>query len=522
MTKSRTHLLIVDDNAGNVLFISALLKGIDVHLIKAFSGEEALQLTSGLDLALAILDVQMPGMDGYELAVKLNAERNEHIPIIFITASYPDNKQILRGYAAGAVDFINKPFQSQILISKVHIFLELHRQKQQIREIANELSLTTASLYKANESLIVSEEEYRTLLNASPDGIVLINLYGAVTEISQSALTLFGMENREDMLGRHFLRFLHFGQSGKVRKVVERLRKEGLAQNLEFTLLRKGYGFFPSEISAAMIERHHGAPLSVMILVRDISERKIMESKLLHSERLVSLGEMASAMAHEINQPLNTLSLIFENMMLEASNKEVLSKNYFERKSTKIFESIRRIRDTIDHIRVFSRSNIQAQTAPFDINKSIDNALSLMSEQIKQKGISLTFTPSNDLPQVEGNTFELEQAMINILSNARDAILEKQLHVATFPPAIQIRTRKDRGNLVIEVQDNGTGIRQEHLDQIMLPFFSTKEAGKGTGLGLSITYGIVRNMNGDIQVSSLWGEGTTLSIILPTPNQQFI
>jgi len=148
MTKSRTHLLIVDDNAGNVLFISALLKGIDVHLIKAFSGEEALQLTSGLDLALAILDVQMPGMDGYELAVKLNAERNEHIPIIFITASYPDNKQILRGYAAGAVDFINKPFQSQILISKVHIFLELHRQKQQIREIANELSLTTASLKK--------------------------------------------------------------------------------------------------------------------------------------------------------------------------------------------------------------------------------------------------------------------------------------------------------------------------------------------------------------------------------------
>ena len=473
-------------------------------------------MTHDVDLALAILDVQMPGMDGYDLAVQLNAERSEHIPIIFITASYPNNDQILRGYEVGAVDFIIKPFQSQILISKVNVFLELYQQKLKIREIADQLSNTSESLSRANASLTVSEEEYRTLLNASPDGIVLVNLSGVITDISKSVLKLVGSGDRQDVIGSHFLRFVHPGQTKKIRKILGLLKDEGFAQNVEFTMRRKDLSNYPSEISVAIIDRQHGSPLSFMVLVRDISERKNIESQLFHSERLASLGEMASAMAHEINQPLNTLSLIVDNMILEASKKEILSKEYFEKKSTKIFESIRRIRDTIDHVRVFSRSSIQNPPASFDVNKSIVNALSLMNEQLKQNGINLMFSPTEDMPWLIGNTFELEQVIINLLSNARDALLEKGHQVkAVTPMFIEIRTHCDEQNIVIEVEDNGIGIKSEHIDQIMLPFFSTKEAGKGTGLGLSITYGIVKNMNGDIRIQSEVMKGTTLTIILP-------
>jgi len=152
--KNLPNILIVDDIASNLTYLKIILKGIEANLIEAESGAEALKKTVGVLLSLAILDVQMAGMNGYELAVKLNESRqSDSVPIIFLTAAFPNNEQILAGYDSGAVDYIIKPLNRKILISKVIIFLQLFLQKQLIIESHEELRQSENELQKAKDQL---------------------------------------------------------------------------------------------------------------------------------------------------------------------------------------------------------------------------------------------------------------------------------------------------------------------------------------------------------------------------------
>lgn len=167
------NVLIVDDNSTNILYLEIILRNINANLIKALSGEEALALTRDVDLSLAILDVQMPIMNGYELALLLNKDRVDNkVPIIFLTANFPENARILEGYKAGAVDYIIKPVNEIILTSKIKVFLELHWQKSRVVENTEKLMASETNLLEAkkqleqmNEYLIMAIEEERSSIS---------------------------------------------------------------------------------------------------------------------------------------------------------------------------------------------------------------------------------------------------------------------------------------------------------------------------------------------------------------------
>jgi signal transduction histidine kinase len=167
------NILIVDDNSTNLLYLEIVLRNIQAHLIKATSGTEALNLTQDTELSLALLDVQMPIMNGYELAGYLNERWADHkVPIIFLTANYPENSKVLEGYNAGAVDYIIKPLNETILISKVKVFLELYWQKQRLienskklRTSEQELMNTKLQLEQMNQHLIRAIEEDRSTIS---------------------------------------------------------------------------------------------------------------------------------------------------------------------------------------------------------------------------------------------------------------------------------------------------------------------------------------------------------------------
>lgn len=171
--QSLPNVLIVDDNSTNILYLEIILRNIQTNLIKAMSGKEALELTRDIDLSLAILDVQMPIMNGYELAMLLNKDRVDNkVPIIFLTANFPENARILEGYKAGAVDYIIKPVNEIILTSKIKVFLELHWQKSRIVENTEKLRASEAKLLEAkiqleqmNEYLIMAIEEERSSIS---------------------------------------------------------------------------------------------------------------------------------------------------------------------------------------------------------------------------------------------------------------------------------------------------------------------------------------------------------------------
>ena len=167
------NILIVDDNSTNLLYLEIILRNLPAKLIQALSGHEALKKTQNVEIALAILDVQMPEMNGYELAMHLNAERSENkIPIIFLTANFPENSRVLEGYQAGAVDYIVKPLNEVILLSKIKIFLEIYWQKQRILQDAEkiriseeEAMLAKQKMEELNDYLIKALEEERSKIS---------------------------------------------------------------------------------------------------------------------------------------------------------------------------------------------------------------------------------------------------------------------------------------------------------------------------------------------------------------------
>jgi len=640
------NVLIVDDLDVNLKLLEEICKNIRVNLIRALSGTEALEKTKEMELALAILDVRMPEMSGYELALKLNEKKSDiKVPIIFITANYFDEMEVIKGYGSGAVDYVFKPVNARILQSKINVFLDLFNQKQIIlretkllEKLADGLTVSNSDLRKSEEryfnlfnnandliqiinptgkfiavnkkwlktleysqeevknikvfdiirkdklqqigamiqkvkeresinfetifisksgkeimvegngngifkdgkiislvgifrdvterkqaerALKLSEEKYKTMLNASPDGIMIIDLKGIIAEVSGIGIELLGAENRDELIGKHFYRFVPTEEKKIIQEAIEKTLNEGIALNIELKIRKKNQFLFLSEISFTLMQSPDGVHSSFMITIRDISQRKKIEKKQIHADRMANLGEMASGIAHEINQPLNTISLVIDNILYEAAIDENIGKEYLKKKSEKIFGNITRIKNIIDHIKAFSRINDDYILTGFNINSSINNAVTMISKQFEHLDISLDLQLEENPPLIIGNTFQFEQVIINMLSNAKDALLEKKkIRKAHFDMLVGIRSFKENQCLIIEISDNGTGINEIDIENIILPFYTTKDTGKGTGLGLSISYQIIKEMNGTIEISSDKHTGTTFKIILKIQNKK--
>ncbi len=514
--ESLPNLLIVDDNRDYLEFLNICLNNLPVNIIQAQSGEEALEKTRDTELFLALLDIMMPTMNGYDLAVKLNEHRHEEkVPIIFFTALFMNDGHIHKGYDSGAVDYIMKPLNRHILVSKVKVFLELFQQKRSLRDKAAEIKSSQEALLRTFALLSKSEELYRTLLDASPDAIILTDLKGRITEVSRVGMEILGITDRKEILGKLFFLYVTAENKHVLKEMIRTSQQEGIAQNGSMYLRKADATVFPGEMSIALISGTDGLPFAYMLVLRDHTDRKLIEAKQFHTDRMASLGKMASGIAHEINQPLNIISMTLDNIMFEAIKEHPLDKGYLKTKSERIFENINRIKNIIDHIKTFSRSQDNFVLSEFDVNSSISNAVSMISEQLIYNGINLDVDLTDKPPKIIGNSNRLEQVILNLIMNSRDALIEKQQRLQNdFDKAIVVKSYVEHERIVIEVIDNGTGIPEEHLSQVFLPFFTTKEPDKGTGLGLSISNQIVKEMNGAIEIVCNQFNGATVKIVL--------
>lgn len=260
--------------------------------------------------------------------------------------------------------------------------------------------------------LKVSEKKYKTMLNSSPDGILLIDMEGIITEVSDIGLELFGADSREDLVGKYFHLFVPPEENDTLKNIYEKATNEGLSQNVELKIRKKNKLVFVAEISTTLIQETDGTLLSFMLIIRDISQRKKTETKKLHADRMANLGEMASGMAHEINQPLNIISMVMDKILFETAKTEAINIEFLKDKSDKIFENIIRIRNIIDHVRAFSRIDDNYVLAAFDINVSIGNAVSMITEQFKHLGVRLNLKLDKQIPPIFGSTYKFEQVIV--------------------------------------------------------------------------------------------------------------
>ncbi len=242
------------------------------------------------------------------------------------------------------------------------------------------------------------------------------------------------------------------------------------------------------------------------------------QAQLVQSGKLASLGEMAAGMAHEINQPLSTISYVVKNISAAIDDGKGIDPEFFKKKSDRIIGCVDRISNIINHVRMFSREqkNGKNSDVPFNIIDSIKNAMSLVQQQYINHGINIHTNFCSDIVLSNGDTYRFEQVIINFLSNAKDAIEEKSaLDDSYVNKNIFISVSVEEKFIIINVTDNGIGIKEGTEEKILQPFFTTKEAGHGTGLGLSISYGIIKQMKGDIKFMRVEAGGTSVCVVLP-------
>ncbi len=239
----------------------------------------------------------------------------------------------------------------------------------------------------------------------------------------------------------------------------------------------------------------------------ETNKRMEHQRAIVEQSRLVSLGELAAGIAHELNQPLQCISFALENMKL-SFEKRGYDQDYFIERMKLILHDISRMSSVVDHIRIFSRKQTQNEFSQFNLNETIKNALKLISEQYSNHNIEIQVNLQAQNCWVYGNTYQIEQVILNLLTNAKDA-----LETNSGEKYIKINLTEMQEDYVLIVENNGQVIPEDIKEKLFLPFFTTKPAGKGTGLGLSIVYGIISEHNGTIALQE--SQYTSFKITLP-------
>lgn len=371
------------------------------------------------------------------------------------------------------------------------------------------LDVTEATL--AAQQIKDSEERYRILVEDSP---AMICRY-------RPDLTLtFGntpLANYLECLPAH-LRGMNLGEwlSTEQREAfvqrIHQLTPEFPVSTAEISLQLPGREHAWWVWSDRGVFDEHGALVEVQAVGRDNTEVRRSQQQLTQSAKMATLGEMATGLAHEINQPLNVMRMAIVNVLKRLSNGDVQIE-YLTEKLQRIDAQVQRAARVVDHMRVFGRRS-EVEQQPFDPAQALEGTLSLLSEGLRGKGVEVRLSQADIPVQIKGYVDQLEQVLINLMVNARDALLSQREKNPELRPWIAVHTEHDSRHVRIWVEDNGGGIDPRLLERIFEPFFTTKPIGVGTGLGLSVSYGIVENMGGRLSVSN--GEhGARFCVELP-------
>jgi two-component system, NtrC family, sensor kinase len=252
-------------------------------------------------------------------------------------------------------------------------------------------------------------------------------------------------------------------------------------------------------------------------VAEEVAKREAQQIKVMQKSKLESLGIFSAGIAHEINQPLTSISFSVENMIYKKQTGN-LTDEYLETKFGNIVEDIKRITNIITHIRIFAREQGNVQVDCCDINEVVSNSQLIVNTQLKNKNININILLSDTPVIILGNKYKLEQVLLNLIVNARYAVDKKDsLFNANinYQKRITIRTALENDNAVLSVEDNGIGIPKEIIQNVFEPFFTTKDPEDGSGMGLSISYGIIKEHNGQIEVESAENEFTRFTIKIP-------
>jgi two-component system NtrC family sensor kinase len=353
-----------------------------------------------------------------------------------------------------------------------------------------------------SEALAISERQYRRIFEVSRDMILVVDSQGRIADINPAGCRELGFgEPGTSPKGERFQVFFEHDEDW--RQLMATVERDGFVTNSEITLRRLDGSAMRSLVSASRVVEPSEKDPSIHFQVRDIERRHTIREQMAQADRLASIGQLSSGIAHEINNPLGVI-LGYTQLMLrnEAGDSD-------RRRDLKTIEKhVRHCKTIVEDLLSFARRS-EPKKEKVDIHKTIDDVVGFIRQHSGANRIDVLTDYDRRIPAMVLDEKKIKQVLINLLMNARHAVGDAgEIRVATaYAPASR--------QVTIQVADKGYGIEAQHLQHIFDPFFTTKTTGEGTGLGLSVSYGIVKKHGGEILVESKPGEGATFTVVLP-------
>jgi two-component system NtrC family sensor kinase len=370
-----------------------------------------------------------------------------------------------------------------------------------IRSIGTVQDIT--ELKQAEEALVESEEKLRLIFESVADGITMTDLEGVIVRLNEAVVRLHGYDTKEELIGKRALSLISEADRAKAEENLKMTLEKGYSGTLEYTFLKKDGSEFPAELSATLLVDASGNPSGLVAITKNITERKKMQEQLILTDRLASIGELASGIAHELNNPLTAVTGFSELVL----GKE-LPDDVREDIQT-VYDESQRAARVVRNLLTFARKHAPVRQQ-MSVNNAIEKVLELRAYEQRVNNIKVVRELAPDLPEIKGDFFQLQQVFLNIVINAEYFMIETHKG-----GTLTITTERVKDMVRASFADDGPGIKKEHLQHIFDPFFTTKEVGRGTGLGLSICHGIVTEHGGRMYAESKYGEGATFIVELP-------
>lgn len=372
---------------------------------------------------------------------------------------------------------------------------------------AMEMTLDITDRKELEEKLRRSELKYHAIFNHIPSAVFVLDQQTLeVVDCNSTAEKVYGWP-REDMKGRSFLDLFPPDE-----------RERYASQLRAFTVLNRARNVArdgrPFHVDIMLSPAEYLARQVLLVTTTDITERLEAEQKVIQAGKMATLGEMATGVAHELNQPLTVIKTAGGFLLRKVTRGEPIDPEILATMAREIDGHVDRASRIIGHMRDFGRRSDLALER-VDLNAVLRSATEFFSRQLSLRGIDIDWRLAEPLPPVMAVANRLEQVFINLLLNARDAIEERSEKEPGAPRRISVETSADDRRVTVAVCDTGGGIPPALLPRIFEPFFTTKKVGKGTGLGLSISYGLVREFGGSIQASNLPEGGACFTLRFP-------
>ncbi|QPJ64819.1 MAG: response regulator [Candidatus Nitrohelix vancouverensis] len=508
------NILIVDDRQENIFALEKLLRRVDANIISANSGNEALSIILRHSLALILLDVQMDGMDGFETAALIREyEGTKDTPIIFVTAINNDQHHIFQGYQSGAVDYLSKPLDPDILISKVNVFLQIHQQKIIQEDLIRKLQVS-------KNKLAESEIRIHSVLNNIQDAVITTDKSGSILSFNMAAEKMFQYtfaeiieKSLEKIMDIHSFR----AYMDTIKEHISEPRKKILVSNMRIIGSRKNGQTFPGEMGISHITID-GQRLYTSS-IRDVTQRETYETSLIEAKNEALKANHAKStflanMSHELRTPLN--AIIGFSQLMQQNPNEVLTESQNENIG-QILSAGKHLLGLINDI--LDLSKIEAEKTflsmepivAYDLIQEIHDLVRTMGSELNIK-----LEVNNNCPRdifFKGDLTRTKQVLLNLLSNS----FKYNRPNGTVILGCDIDETSNK-HVLFTVVDNGLGISEESLKNIFEPFNRGDAEGsqiEGTGIGLSITKKLIEAMEGSLRVTSTLGKGSSFEVSLP-------